>query len=59
MKKMTRRARMVATSGCVTTRVRRGVRCVWRVRVRPRVVVRSVRMGLAREDGRSRGRRDA
>jgi hypothetical protein len=59
MKNIARRARMVATSGCVMTRVRSGERCVWIVRVRPRAVVRRVRRGFARDAGRRRGRRVA
>jgi hypothetical protein len=59
MKNMARSARMLAMSGCVTSRVRSGERCVWRVRVRPRAVVRRVRSGEAMEVGRRRGRRDA
>jgi hypothetical protein len=59
IKNMARSARMLATSGWVTRRVRRGLRCVWRVRVMPRPVERRVRSGLAREMGRRRGRKDA
>jgi len=51
--------RIDVTSGCVMRRVMSGVRCVWRVRLRPRVVVRSVRSGFARDAGRRRGRRVA
>lgn len=56
---MARSARIVAMSGWVTRRVRSGERCVWRVRVMPRAVVRRVRTGFARDAGRRRGRRDA
>jgi hypothetical protein len=57
MKRMATSARMVATSGCVTRRVISGERWTWRVRVRPRVVVRRVSSGFARDAGRRRGRR--
>lgn len=59
MKKMARSARMVATSGWVMTRVMRGERWVWSVRVMPSEVVRRVRRGFARDEGRRRGRRVA
>lgn len=56
---MRSRARIVATSGWVTSRVRSGERWVWSVRVRPRPVVRRERSGLASEVGRKRGMRVA
>jgi len=56
---MASRATMVTTSGCVRRRVKSGERWVCRVRVRPRVVVRRVRSGFARDAGRRRGRRVA
>jgi hypothetical protein len=59
MKNIATTRRIVAMSGWVINRVRSGERCVWRVRVRPRVVVRSVRSGFASEEGRRRGRRVA
>ena len=56
---MTISARMLATSGWVTSRVISGLRCVCRVRVMPRPVERRVRSGLARDMGRRRGRSEA
>lgn len=48
---------MDARSGCVKTRVRSGLRWVWRVRVRPRPVVKMFKRVEAREGGRKRGMR--
>jgi len=59
MKSATTTSRMEAMSGWVRSRVRKGARWVCRVRVRPRVVVRRVRMGLASDAGRRRGSRVA
>ena len=59
MKNMARRARMEATSGCVMSLLRRGERCVVRVREMPKKVVTSWRRGLAKEGGRKRGMRAA
>jgi hypothetical protein len=56
---MARSARIEATSGWVTSRVRRGERCSVRVRPMPKAVVRKVRSGFAKEAGRRRGRRAA
>ena len=56
-KRMASRARMEARSGCVVRRVRRGVRWVWAVLRRPKVVVRKVRRGETRVGGRRLWRR--
>lgn len=56
---MKRRATMDATSGCVMSLLRRGERCVERVREKPRKVVMMCSAGSAKEGGRRRGRKAA